>query len=131
MVKPIIKRKDIQLRINLQENLPDTVADAKQIQQVFINLLTNASDAIDGSGEIRINIYTEIGEKTNEGSYVVASIGDTGSGIQPEDLQKIFNPFFTRKTEGTGLGLPITQRILHQHNGVIDVESNANEGTCF
>ena len=131
MVKPIIKRKDIKLKIRLQEDLPETVADAKQIQQVFINLLTNASDAIDGSGEIRINTYTEIGNKANEGSYVVASIEDTGSGIQPEDLQKIFNPFFTRKTEGTGLGLPITQRILHQHNGVIDVESNANEGTCF
>ncbi len=49
----------------------------------------------------------------------------------PEDLQKIFNPFFTRKHTGTGLGLPITQRILHQHSGIIDVESIVGKGTTF
>jgi two-component system sensor histidine kinase HydH len=61
----------------------------------------------------------------------VVAISDTGSGIPPEDLPKIFNPFFTRKADGTGLGLPITQRILHQHSGIIDVESKLGKGTTF
>jgi len=131
MVKPVIKRKDIDIKIELDDNLPDTAADSKQIQQVFINLLTNASDAIKDKGTISITTYVEMGIKASENNYVVTAVKDTGCGIPSEDLQKIFNPFFTRKTEGTGLGLPITQKILHQHNGVIDVESNLNEGTCF
>lgn len=131
LVKPIIKRKDIEIKVELDEDLPDIAVDTKQIQQVFINLLTNASDAIKDKGVITISTYVEAGSRASESNYVITAIKDTGSGILTEDLQKIFNPFFTRKTEGTGLGLPITQRILHQHNGVIEVESKLDEGTCF
>lgn len=131
LVTPVLKRKDIEISLDLQESLPNTAADAKQIQQVFINLLTNASDAIKGKGNIKIKTFVEMGTKPIENNYVVTSIEDNGGGIIADDLQKIFNPFFTRKSEGTGLGLPITQRILHQHNGIIDVESQVNKGTCF
>jgi len=131
LVSSVIRRKDITVDMKLDEKLPKVAADAKQMQQVFINLITNAADAIDASGKIKIKTYTENPSHYSEGKYVVVSIADTGNGILPEDLSKIFNPFFTRKAEGTGLGLPITQRILHNHNGVIDVESTVGKGTTF
>lgn len=130
MVSSIFKRKEIKVDLKLAENLPPVAADQKQMQQVFINLITNAADAIIGKGTITIETYTErTGRHDTE--FVVAAISDTGVGIPPEDLPKIFNPFFTRKAEGTGLGLPITQRILHNHGGIIDVESATGRGTSF
>jgi PAS domain S-box-containing protein len=131
LVASVIRRKDITVDMKLDDKLPKVAADAKQMQQVFINLITNAADSIDASGTIKIKTYTEKPTHYSEGKYVVVSIGDSGCGIPPEDLPKIFNPFFTRKPEGTGLGLPITQRILHNHNGVIDVESSVGKGTTF
>lgn len=130
MVASVFKRKEIKVDLLLADNLPNVAVDLKQMQQVFINLITNASDAIKGKGTITIETFTE---KTgrHDSEYVVASIKDTGVGIPPEDLSKIFNPFFTRKAEGTGLGLPITQRILHHHGGIIDVESTIGKGTTF
>lgn len=130
LISTVIKKKDITVDLKIDDKLPLASADAKQIQQVFINLLTNAADAIVNKGKITIRTYTEKGHR-NKGDYIVISISDTGIGIPAEDLPKIFNPFFTRKAEGTGLGLPITQRILHNHNGVIDVESRVGVGTVF
>lgn len=131
LVSTSIRRKEIAIDIQLDKNLPLVSADAKQMQQVFINLITNAADAIKTKGKIAIKTYKEKNTRYGEGEFVVASIRDSGVGIPPEDLPKIFNPFFTRKAEGTGLGLPITQRILHQHNGIIDVESTPGAGTIF
>jgi len=131
MVAMTLKRKEIQVDLKLAENLPNVAADAKQMQQVFINLITNAADAIKGKGSIIIESYLETALRANEGDYIVVSITDNGIGMAPEELQKIFNPFFTRKAEGTGLGLPITQRIMHQHTGIIDVESKLGDGTTF
>ncbi len=131
LVTSVLKRKDITVDLKLADNLPNVAADAKQMQQVFINLITNAADAIRTKGEITIRTYVEKDNKPGEVEYVVVSISDTGEGIPGEDLPKIFNPFFTRKPDGTGLGLPITQRILHQHSGIVDVESEAGKGTTF
>lgn len=131
LVSSSIKRKEIVVELKLYENLPKVSADYKQIQQVLINLLTNSCDAIKNRGKIIFKSYIEKSQRRNEGEYVVVSIEDDGQGIPPEDMQKIFNPFFTRKVEGTGLGLPITQRIMHQHNGIIDVESTLGKGTIF
>lgn len=131
LVTSSLKRKDVKVELDIDDTLPAVQADAKQMQQVFINLITNAADAVNPQGLIKISTYTEKSSKSNEGEFSVVSISDNGIGILPEDLPKIFNPFFTRKSEGTGLGLPITQRILHQHNGIIDVESNYGKGTTF
>lgn len=131
LVASALRRKEIRVELKLDKQLPKIAADAKQMQQVFINLITNAADAIKSGGKICIETYVEKSIKRSEGSFCVVSIQDNGNGIPPEDLPKIFNPFFTRKADGTGLGLPITQRILHQHNGIIDVESKFGEGTTF
>jgi signal transduction histidine kinase len=132
LVTASFRKKNITLDIKLEEELPQVSADAKQIQQVFINLLTNAADAIENQGVVKIRTYVEKTiNKDSELNYAVVSVNDNGCGISPEDLSKIFNPFFTRKADGTGLGLPITLRILHQHNGIIDVESTLGKGTTF
>lgn len=131
LVASVLKRKEIRVDFNPDSTLPEVSADAKQMQQVFINLLTNAADSIQNKGSISIKTYREKASRLGEGEYAVVAVEDNGIGISPEDLPKIFNPFFTRKAEGTGLGLPITQRILHQHNGIIDVESVVGKGTTF
>jgi signal transduction histidine kinase len=131
LVKTVLKRKEIKVELKLSDTLPEVAADAKQLQQVFINLVTNAADSIKTKGTVTVETYAEPAGKAGGGEYAVVAISDTGCGIPPEDLPKIFNPFFTRKADGTGLGLPITQRILHQHNGIVDVESNLGKGTTF
>lgn len=131
LVTSVLKRKDITVNISLKDDLPLVAIDTKQIQQVLINLITNAGDSIQVKGNIDISSYEEKSAKYNEGEYVVVAIKDDGCGIMPEDISKVFNPFFTRKADGTGLGLPITQRILHQHNGIIDVQSEVGKGTTF
>ena len=97
-----------------------------QLAQVFMNLLINAAQAIEGHGEIRIRTW-------QEGENVYASVSDTGSGIPEEVKKRIFEPFFTTKEvgKGTGLGLPICYDIIHKHSGKITVESTVAAGTTF
>ncbi len=121
-------KKKIEIVTKLEPNLPKVKIDFKQIQQVILNILTNAVDAIDKSGTIRIKSYTE-SEKEN--LYVVVSISDTGCGISKEDISKIFEPFFTKKSDGTGLGLSVCRQIMDNHGGKIEVESEVNHGTTF
>jgi signal transduction histidine kinase len=131
LVASVLKRKEIKIELKLAEKMPKIPLDAKQIQQVLINLITNAADAVSQYGLIQLKTYIEHGSRKGDGEYAVISVTDNGTGIPPEDLPKIFNPFFTRKADGTGLGLPITQRIMHQHSGVIDVESTMGKGSTI
>ncbi len=100
-------------------------ADAQMLQQVFLNLLTNALDAIESGGEIRIDAHhrREIIGLAREQEWIDVFVSDTGSGIAPEHLPKVFDPFFTTKEvgKGTGLGLAISQSIVEQHKGSIEV----------
>jgi two-component system, NtrC family, sensor kinase len=106
--------------------LPLVDCYAGQLNQVWTNLLVNAAQAITGEGEVRISSRVE-------GEMVVISIGDTGSGIEPDKLNRIFEPFFTTKPvgEGTGLGLSISYGIIEKHGGSITVESIVGAGTTF
>jgi two-component system NtrC family sensor kinase len=106
--------------------LPLTKCYPQQMNQVFMNLLINAGDAIEKQGEILIKTWDEDGS-------IWASISDTGHGILKEDLHRIFEPFFTTKEvgKGTGLGLSITYEIVKKHNGEITVESEVGKGTTF
>jgi PAS domain S-box-containing protein len=106
--------------------LPLTKCYPQQLNQVFMNILINASEAIDDQGEIRIKTW-------NGNGYVNVSISDTGEGIPEDRLNRIFEPFFTTKPvgKGTGLGLSITYDIIKKHNGELHVESELGKGTIF
>jgi signal transduction histidine kinase len=107
-------------------DLPPVTCYAGQLNQVWMNLLTNAAQAIGCEGSVRV-------ATRKENDMAVVSISDTGEGIAPEHLKKIFDPFFTTKSvgEGTGLGLSITYGIIERHGGSINVESRPGEGTTF
>lgn len=105
----------------------EVLGDPQMLQQVFLNLLTNALDAIEGDGEIRIAARRQeeaVGRGLGRASVAVV-VSDNGSGISPEDLARVFDPFFTTKEvgKGTGLGLAICQSIVEQHGGTIEVQS--------
>ncbi len=106
--------------------LPPVDCYPGQINQLFMNLLTNAVEAIDGAGEIIISTSTD-------GTTVEVAVCDTGRGIAPENLERIFDPFFTTKDvgEGTGLGLAISYGIVRKHGGEIGVSSSVGSGSTF
>ncbi len=122
--------KNIVTKIKIEENLPAIKADANQLQQVLMNLLVNAADAIDEKGgEIIIEARNS---NINGSEYLTIEVTDTGCGIASENLTKIFEPFYTTKGQkGTGLGLAIAWGIIEKHNGKIEVKSALGEGTTF
>lgn len=107
------------------EHLPGTLADPMQLQQVFMNLMLNAVEAMAEGGALTVKTWYESSEDS-----IRISIGDTGKGIDNELLGRIFEPFFTTKPKGTGLGLAITKRLIEQHGGFIWVETPL-KGTTF
>ncbi len=108
------------------DDVPEVLCHPQQISQVFINLLTNASHAIEGHGTITVRTWSD-------GTHVFALVADTGKGIPEEIRSRIFEPFFTTKDvgKGTGLGLSISYDILLKHGGEITVESNPGRGSTF
>ncbi len=130
LLKSQIEKSSIELSLQLYENLPSVFGDAAQLQEVFVNLIVNAIHSMENGGKLTISTSCS-NEKDQR--RVQVTISDTGYGIPKENLQMIFNPFFTTKEvgKGTGLGLAITQRIVQDHKGTISVESTVNEGTIF
>ncbi|HEY5674047.1 MAG TPA: ATP-binding protein [Malonomonas sp.] len=125
--KENLQRAAIKLHLDIAADLPQMQGDAEQLEQVLINLIINASQAMKNGGELDISCSRSLlrGEPA-----VRLEISDTGGGIPPKLMRNIFNPFFTTKEEGTGLGLPISHRIIEHHQGEIDVINTAH-GACF
>ncbi len=119
---------NIEKRIELQPGLPPVFADDKQMQQVFLNIMLNAYQAMQSGGVLGVTSSLVI---QNDIAYVHVDISDTGSGIPPQILEKIFTPFYTTKAQGTGLGLPICNKLVKLHKGDIRVTSNDASGTVF
>ncbi len=131
VVKKVLKQmtatgelKDVQYTLRADEDI-EMPADSLMLEQVFVNLFSNAIDAMKGSGSLDIKI-----DRPAAGSVRVA-VRDTGNGIPPENLRKIFDPFFSTKEKGTGLGLAIVFSIIKKHKGDIDVRSEPGKGTTF
>lgn len=127
LIAPLIKNR-IEIRRNYAEGLPSLTCNGGHINQVFMNILTNAAQAISGEGWIDVSI-----EALEEGSQVRVTISDSGMGISEENRKKIAEPFFTTKEvgEGSGLGLWITLSIIRKHGGVMDVQSAPGKGATF
>jgi PAS domain S-box-containing protein len=119
----------INVATDFANDLPSVQADRQQLLQVFLNLLTNASDAMPEGGTLTVR--ASHGGLENSAPAVVIEFLDTGKGVAPEDLPKLWEPFFTTKPEGkgTGLGLPICRRTVEEHGGTVDIESLPGKGT--
>ena len=104
--------------------MPMLFADATQLKQVFLNIILNAAQAMAGKGSLTITTSHDAG-------VITIKIKDTGPGIPPENIGKLFNPFFTTKEKGTGLGLAISYGIVERHSGKIDVETELGKGSTF
>jgi signal transduction histidine kinase len=115
---------------------PDVLtADNAQLEQAFVNLFLNALEATGPHGALTITTNLTL-RKTKASRASTApefriTIQDSGSGVAPQNLDRLFTPFFTTKPHGTGLGLPITRRIIEEHSGMITVQSALNKGACF
>ncbi|MEW5938122.1 MAG: cache domain-containing protein [Chloroflexota bacterium] len=119
---------NIAIRQNLDDSLPMIIVDPSQIERVFLNLIINAAEAMNGSGSLYLSTCMGLNCKTIE-----IEVRDTGHGISDENMEKIFNPFFTTKEigHGVGLGLAISYGIVKEHNGEITVESEFGIGATF
>ena len=144
VVKKLIVRligEDIEVKILLSEDALTVMADPGQIEQVLINLATNARDAMEGGGVLTIitkpveldNNFIMAHNYGKKGKYAFVSVTDTGTGMDERTKEKIFDPFFTTKEvgKGTGPGLAIVYGIIKQHNGYINVYSEQGQGTTF
>jgi len=116
----------IDLEKDLSSRMPDTLLDVNQIEQVLVNLLLNAIESIDEHGRITIRSRVSSDKRCLE-----VQISDTGCGISPEDMNKVFDPFFSTKPKGTGLGLAVSYGIVQNHQGDIFVSSQPGQGTTF
>ena len=109
-------------------DLPKIVADSAQLQQVFMNIILNAAEAMDGNGALTLSTSLD-----GHGLYIEVKFADTGHGIKEEDKKRLFEPFFSTKEvgKGTGLGLAISYSIIQKHQGTIEVESQVGKGSTF
>jgi two-component system nitrogen regulation sensor histidine kinase NtrY len=119
-------QKDIQFVIELDDALPSINFDREQLRRVFVNLFDNAVQAMNQRG--RLWVSTRYDTKRRR---AVVAVADEGPGIAPEDHEKLFVPYFTRKKTGTGLGLAIVRRIITDHEGQIQVSNNQPKGAVF
>ena len=129
LVSTETKKKLISIIKNYASNLPPAQIDREQIKQVILNILLNAIDATSENG--KITVRTRSFTKPGGEPYVQIEFTDTGCGIPSEHLEDIFNPFFTTKASGSGLGLSISNQIVQDHKGYIDVESQLEKGSSF
>jgi len=123
-----LQQLGVKVEIECAEALPLVEGNPGQIQQIFLNLMMNGVQAMVGGGTLSLRLGVEPGQ---QGDVVSVRITDTGTGIPPKILPKIFESFFTSREDGTGLGLAIVKRILRDHRGDIVVESTAPGGTTF
>jgi PAS domain S-box-containing protein len=133
-----IESQQVQVTRDYARDLPPVAADEESLYRAIINLVGNALDAMSGGGRLGLRIAW-VG--SNEafrpsrpalaGRQVVIEVSDSGAGIRTEDAERLFNPFFTTKERGTGLGLAVTHKIVEDHGGMIDFHSVAGVGTTF
>jgi signal transduction histidine kinase len=122
-----LRNRNIEVVREFADTVPTMQADRQQLRQLFLNLLTNASDAMPRGGKLTVRVTSE---GSAEGTVAI-DFTDSGEGITPENMEKIWEAFYTTKPEGkgTGLGLAICRRIVEEHGGTIDIRSEMGQGT--
>jgi signal transduction histidine kinase len=128
LLKYRLQEQRVEVIRSEEPNLPELRGDAEQLEQVFVNLINNAVEAMPSGGEIRISTSTE---RRGGNTMLAVGIADTGCGM-PEDVQeRVFEPFFTSKPEGTGLGLCIAASVMARHGGSLVLDSSSSYGTAW
>ena len=122
------RSRNILLCFKKPQKLRKILVDFAKMEEVFLNILLNSMEAMPDGGEIGVSVQ-EV--STDSGKVMEIEFRDTGCGIPEEQLPNIFEPFYSTKTEGSGLGLSNVKRIIDAHNGVIDIQSRVNAGTSF
>lgn len=139
-VYPEAKKQNVSIETESEGAVPDVMMDPDQMQQVYLNLMINAVQAMPDGGTLKIitsasdkekEDHIEIMELIPGDTVVAVRFEDTGKGIDPDYINSIFEPFFTKKSKGTGLGLAISRRIVQEHGGEITVESKVGKGSTF
>jgi signal transduction histidine kinase len=123
-VQPLLDRKHVDLKKTLDPNLPLVCVDAEQLWEVFSNLIRNAVEAMPDGGNLTVS-------SQKNGSEVLVSISDSGRGMTEEETRNLFIPFFTTKSDGTGLGLAYAQRVINEHGGKIACATAPGRGSTF
>ncbi len=130
-----IRKQGVRVVKDMEENLPFLLGDPDQLQQAFLNLILNAIQSMAGGGTLRLcassKKISKDGLEERQEHCVEVCVEDTGAGMDKEIIERIFNPFFTTKDTGTGLGLMITQGIIQSHEGWIEVKSEKGKGSLF
>jgi signal transduction histidine kinase len=126
LLEPEARAKRVRFRVDVSREEPEILGDAFKLEQVWLNLLINAMQAMPAGGEIQISETLQVQE---DESWISVTIEDSGVGIPPENLDHLFDPYFTTRSDGTGLGLAIADRIVADHGGTIAVESTPGHGT--
>jgi two-component system, NtrC family, sensor histidine kinase HydH len=121
---PTARQANIDIKVYLPADLPPVALDRDLFKQALLNLLLNAEQAMPDGGELTI-------QAMRDNDHVTLSLIDTGNGMTPEVLAKVFKPFFSTKPGGSGLGLPTTKKIVAAHGGTIDAQSEVGRGTKF
>ena len=123
-----LKKHRILVQAEPNKQLPEVLGNEVQLQQVLLNLITNAIDAMAVKDEPRVLL---VRSEAHEGTEVMVSVADTGPGINPQDIDRIFNPLFTTKSDGMGMGLSICRAIVEAHHGRLWVTPNSPCGAVF
>jgi signal transduction histidine kinase len=127
LVEPQAAASNVETRADAPDEIPSVMADAESLRSALTNLIINGLQATDGTGgKVSIVLASE-----DEGRRVRIEIIDTGRGIAPEDISKVFEPYYSTKETGTGLGLAIVRKAVDDHHGTISVRSKVGEGTTF
>jgi two-component system nitrogen regulation sensor histidine kinase NtrY len=118
--------REVRFMKDIPGDLPELLLDQEQMKRVFINLFKNAIEVMEQGGEIKVSARVDASD-----SMVRVDVADTGPGISVEDVSRLFEPYFSRKKKGGGLGLAIVERIVADHNGSVHAEQNQPHGARF
>lgn len=127
LIRPDAEAKGVSLTVVSASHIPLVLADPDRLRQVFLNLCINALDAMPNGGHLEMRLFADV----RPGGQVIVEVADTGKGISQEDLAHIFDPYFTTKGHGTGLGLPTVYKIMEAHGGTVAVSTKPGKGTVF
>ncbi|KAA3613548.1 MAG: sensor histidine kinase [Calditrichaeota bacterium] len=129
VTRPQLMHKKIKIEMNVSKNLPKIMFNEGQIEQAFINLLFNSIDAMEQGGLIKISVKPDFSNGEDSANSIIISFSDTGTGLKNFEMNQLLKPFFTTKTQGTGLGLTIVKRIIDNHKGTFLLKNAEGKGT--